>query len=203
MFYRNIGKPLFDLLLSLLALILVSPVFVFSIILLVIVNRGKVFFIQERTGREGKNFKVLKFKTMNDNCDAEGFLLPDNERITPLGKFIRQLSIDEIPQLFNVIIGNMSFVGPRPLIKEKHTLYNSFEFNRYQVRPGITGWAQVNGRNAISGKKKFEFDNWYVQHLSLKLDLKILLLTLVRVLRMEGINAGNQVTNKDSAESHY
>ncbi len=163
-------------------------------LLLLIANNGKPFFLQQRPGKNEKIFTVIKFKTMNDKKDENGNLLPDEERLTTIGKFIRKTSLDEIPQLLNVIKGDMSLVGPRPLLVEYLPLYNEFEKRRHEVKPGITGWAQVNGRNAISWQQKFEYDVWYVDHLSFGLDMKILFMTFVKVFKSEGINAAGSAT---------
>ena len=192
--YRKIFKQLFDIVLALIALILLFPVFIFIIFLLSIANKGKPFFIQSRPGRNGKIFKIVKFKTMNDKIDSNGNLLPDIDRLTKTGNFVRKTSLDEIPQLFNVIIGDMSLIGPRPLLANYLHLYNDFQNRRHEVKPGITGWAQVNGRNAISWDKKFELDVWYVDNISFWLDLKILFLTVKKVIISEGISAEDAAT---------
>ena len=185
--YRKIFKQLFDIVLALIALILLFPVFIFIIFLLSIENKGKPFFIQSRPGRNGKIFKIVKFKTMNDKMDSNGNLLPDIDRLTKIGNFVRKTSLDEIPQLFNVIKGDMSLIGPRPLLANYLHLYNDFQKRRHEVKPGITGWAQVNGRNAISWDKKFELDIWYVDNVSLFLDLKIIFLTIKKVLSSKDV----------------
>ena len=174
--------------------LLLSPFFIITSILLFIANRGSVFFFQRRPGKNEQIFKVIKFKTMNDRKDSEGNLLPDAERLTAIGKFVRKTSLDEIPQLLNVIKGDMSLVGPRPLLVEYLDLYDPFQRQRHDVRPGITGWAQVNGRNAISWSQKFDYDIWYVKHQSFAIDLKILWLTIARVFKSEGINQAGHVT---------
>ena len=164
-------------------------------IILCFANNGKcLFFLQERPGRHGKIFKVIKFKTMTDERDAEGNLLPDDKRLTKVGKFVRSTSIDELPQLINVLKGDMSFIGPRPLLPQYLPLYNKEQARRHEVRPGITGWAQVNGRNAISWTRKFELDVWYVDHCSFLLDLKIIVLTIKKVFVREGISSDTSVT---------
>ena len=185
--YRKIFKQLFDIVLALIALILLFPVFIFIIFLLSIENKGKPFFIQSRPGRNGKIFKIVKFKTMNDKMDSNGNLLPDIDRLTKIGNFVRKTSLDEIPQLFNVIKGDMSLIGPRPLLANYLHLYNDFQKRRHEVKPGITGWAQVNGRNAISWDKKFELDIWYVDNVSLFLDMKIIFLTIKKVLSSKDV----------------
>lgn len=192
--YKNTVKPILDFSSALTALVLLSPVFVLVTVFLSVANQGKPFFLQMRPGKDGRIFRIVKFKTMNDKKDASGSLLPDAERLTPIGAFIRKTSLDEIPQLFNVLKGDMSIVGPRPLLTGYLHLYSDFQNQRHKVRPGITGWAQVNGRNAISWDKKFEYDVWYVNHISFILDLKILLKTMRKVLKSEGITAENAAT---------
>ena len=162
--------------------------------MLFITNRGNVWFRQDRPGKDGKIFTVLKFKTMTDQCDPQGNLLPDKVRLTALGKFIRKTSFDELPQLFNVLWGDMSFVGPRPLLVEYLPLYNKEQQRRHQVTPGITGWAQVNGRNTVSWPQKFALDVWYVDHISFGLDIKILFLTVMKVFKAEGISSATSET---------
>ena len=158
-------------------------------------NKGAgVFFMQQRPGKKGKIFKVIKFKTMTDECDVNGDLLPDEKRLTNVGKFLRSTSMDELPQLINVLKGDMALIGPRPLLPQYLPLYNKEQARRHEVRPGITGWAQVNGRNAISWTKKFELDVWYVDHCSFLLDLKIILLTIKKVFVREGISSDTSVT---------
>ena len=192
--YRNYFKTFLDKLLSLLGIVLLSPVFIVVFVALFFNNKGKVFFVQNRPGKNGKIFKIIKFKTMNDKKDAQGNLLSDADRLSVFGKIVRKTSLDEIPQLFNVLIGNMSLIGPRPLLPEYLPLYNSFQNKRHLVKPGITGWAQVNGRNAITWQKKFELDVWYVNHLSFWLDIKIIFLTIKKVFVSEGINAEGEAT---------
>jgi undecaprenyl phosphate N,N'-diacetylbacillosamine 1-phosphate transferase len=192
--YSNVIKPFFDFLFAGLILLLAFPIVFIPCILLAFANRGKIFFIQPRPGLHGKIFHVIKFKTMNDEKDQKGNLLPDDIRLTHIGKFIRATSLDEIPQLLNVLKGDMSFVGPRPLLVEYLSLYNAQQSKRHQVKPGITGWAQVNGRNAISWQKKFEFDVWYVKNQSFLLDLKILFLTIFKVFKAEGISSESTLT---------
>ncbi len=192
--YQSFIKYLLDFLVALLGLIIISPIFILITICLFIANSGKPFFLQSRPGKNGKIFKVVKFKTMNDKKDAAGHLLSDAERLTAAGKFVRKTSLDEIPQLINVLKGDMSLVGPRPLLPEYLPLYNAQQARRHEVRPGITGWAQVHGRNAISWKQKFEYDVWYVDHISFLLDLKILWMTAIKVFKSEGINASESVT---------
>ncbi|MFQ3238383.1 MAG: lipopolysaccharide/colanic/teichoic acid biosynthesis glycosyltransferase [Olleya marilimosa] len=192
--YKNVFKPFFDFIVSLLCLIIFSPIFIIILVILSYFNNGKPFFYQIRPGKRGKLFKVIKFKTMNDKKDDQGNLLSDEKRLTNLGKFVRKTSLDELPQLINVLKGDMSLIGPRPLLPEYLTLYNPIQSKRHDVKPGITGWAQVNGRNAISWEKKFELDVWYVEHLSFKLDAKILFKTILKVIKSEGINTANQAT---------
>jgi lipopolysaccharide/colanic/teichoic acid biosynthesis glycosyltransferase len=192
--YKYFFKRAIDFPAALSGLILLSPLFAIIILLLSIVNKGHPFFTQDRPGKKGKIFKVIKFKTMNDKKDSNGNLLPDFERLTGFGRIIRQTSLDEIPQLLNVLKGDMSLVGPRPLLIEYLPLYDATQIRRHDVRPGITGWAQVNGRNAISWSEKFQLDVWYVDHLSFALDMRILWKTVVKVFRSEGINAGGTVT---------
>lgn len=179
---------------ALVGLLILSPLFLIVILLLLIANNGRPFFLQKRPGKNGKIFKVIKFKTMNDKKDLKGNLLPDADRLTGVGKFIRKTSLDEIPQLLNVIKGDMSLVGPRPLLVEYLPLYNKQQKRRHEVKPGITGWAQVNGRNAISWEQKFEYDVWYVDHLSFFLDVKIIWLTFKKVFKSEGINSDTAAT---------
>jgi len=192
--YKYFFKILFDITVALIAVIVLSPIFILLILLLLIFNGGNVFFFQSRPGLNGKIFKVIKFKTMNDKRDKHGELLPDADRLTPLGKFIRKTSLDEIPQLLNIIKGDMSLVGPRPLLVEYLPLYNDTQKKRHDVRPGITGWAQVNGRNAISWLQKFDYDVWYIENMSLMLDIKILFLTVGKIFKSEGINSSTSVT---------
>ncbi len=192
--YRRKIKPVLDFIFSLTILILVLPVFVLITLLLSIFSNGKPFFVQIRPGKDEKPFKLIKFKTMNDLKDAEGKLLPDAKRLNALGKFLRTTSMDELPQLFNVLKGDMSIVGPRPLLMEYLPLYNLIQRRRHEVKPGITGWAQVNGRNTISWKEKFEHDIYYVKHLSFNLDLIILLKTFEKVLNRKGVNQNEQTT---------
>lgn len=192
--YITVGKRIIDLAVALFGFILLSPVFVLAAILLFFANRGKPFFFQNRPGKKGEIFRIIKFKTMNDKKDAQGNLLSDAERMTAVGSFVRKTSIDEIPQLLNVIKGDMSLIGPRPLLVEYLPLYSKEQARRHEVRPGITGWAQVNGRNAISWSQKFAYDVWYVDHVSLSLDLKIALKTIQKVFKSEGINATGSVT---------
>jgi undecaprenyl phosphate N,N'-diacetylbacillosamine 1-phosphate transferase len=194
--YKNFFKPTLDFLVALIGLLVLSPIFLFVMIALTIANNGKPFFFQERPGKDEKIFKVIKFKTMTDERDASGKLLPDAERLTKAGRFVRSTSLDEIPQLINVIKGDMSLIGPRPLRTYYLPLYNKTQKRRHEVRPGITGWAQVNGRNAISWTKKFELDVYYVDNVSSLLDLKIILLTIKKVFIREGITKEGSVTTE-------
>ena len=195
--YKNIIKPIFDFLLAIIGILLFSPLFLILTIILYFANGGQPFFFQLRPGKEGKLFRIIKFKTMNDKRDAGGNLFSDAERLTKIGKFIRKTSLDEIPQLLNVIKGEMSLVGPRPLLPSYLELYNDFQRRRNEVKPGITGWAQINGRNHISWEKKFEYDVWYVDHVSFWLDFKILIITILKVLKSEGINEEGQATSEE------
>ena len=192
--YRLVFKSLIDLSLSFIVLIVLFPVLFVVTVLLFISNFGKPFFFQLRPGKNERIFKIIKFKTMNDRKDKNGILLPDAQRLTKLGEFVRKTSVDELPQLFNVLKGDMSIIGPRPLLPEYLSLYNGTQRRRHEVKPGITGWAQVNGRNAISWQQKFDYDVWYVDHLSFLLDLKIIYLTVKKVFRREGITSEDSVS---------
>jgi len=192
--YTRFSKPFFDKLSALLVLVLVSPILFIVIVILAISNKGNIWFTQTRPGKNGKLFNVIKFKTMTDEKDSNGVLLSDEKRLTGIGKFIRRTSLDELPQLVNVLIGDMSIVGPRPLLVEYSPLYNSRQQRRHEVKPGITGWAQVNGRNTVAWKERFELDVWYVEHISFWVDVKILLQTVNKVFRAEGINSANAAT---------
>jgi len=192
--YQSHLKRLFDFTVALVGLLLLSPLFILVTIGFFFANYGKPFFIQRRPGKNGKIFTIIKFKTMNDKRDAAGNLLSDAERLTAIGSFVRKTSLDEIPQLFNVLKGDMSIVGPRPLLPEYLPLYNEVQKRRHEVKPGITGWAQVNGRNAISWPQKFEFDVWYVDNVSFVIDFKIVFLTIKKVFKREGITADNSVS---------
>lgn len=187
--YSNCIKRILDFCIALLALSVLWPILLVITMFLHFANKGAgAFFTQERPGKDAKIFKVIKYKTMTDERDADGKLLPDAQRLTRIGKIVRSLSIDELPQLFNVLKGDMSFVGPRPLLVKYLPLYSKEQMRRHNVRPGITGWAQVNGRNAITHTKKFEYDVWYVDNISFMLDLKILFLTIKKVFVREGIS---------------
>jgi len=195
--YKKYLKRWLELIISICILIILSPIFLVLTFCLFIANSGKPFFLQSRPGFEGKIFKVIKFKTMTDKLDENGKLLPDSDRMTKLGVFIRKTSLDEIPQLINVIKGDMSLIGPRPLLVQYLARYNSFQFRRHEVKPGITGWAQVNGRNAISWESKFHLDVWYVDNLSFQLDIKIFLMTIKKVLRSDGITQEGHVSSQE------
>lgn len=192
--YKSFFKRIIDFLVAFFGLLLLSPLFLVVTIGLYFANQGKPFFFQLRPGKNGRLFNIIKFKTMNDKKDAEGVLLSDGERLTKIGVFVRKTSLDEIPQLLNVITGDMSLIGPRPLLPEYLPLYNEIQKRRHEVRPGITGWAQVNGRNAIDWRLKFDYDVWYINHLSLLLDLKIFFLTIKKVFFSEGISQEGQET---------
>jgi undecaprenyl phosphate N,N'-diacetylbacillosamine 1-phosphate transferase len=192
--YASLVKPFIDFIVALIGFVILSPLFLLITLLLFIANAGKPFFTQQRPGKDGKIFKIIKFKTMNDKKDEAGQLLSDAKRLTGIGKFVRKTSLDEIPQLLNVIKGDMSIVGPRPLLTHYLHLYSDFQNRRHEVKPGITGWAQVNGRNAISWDKKFELDVWYVDHISFILDVKILFKTVLKVIKSDGINAADAAT---------
>ncbi|MBT2163209.1 sugar transferase [Zobellia barbeyronii] len=192
--YKLFLKRLFDFFVALIGLIVAGPLILLVIVFLAVSNKGDVFFVQKRPGKNEDIFQILKFKTMNDKKDEHGNLLSDEKRLTPVGKFIRKTSLDELPQLLNVLKGEMSLIGPRPLLVSYLPLYNNTQKKRHLVRPGITGWAQVNGRNAIAWDKKFEYDVWYVENLSFWLDLKIILLTVQKVLKSDGISSDSSAT---------
>ena len=185
--YKSLFKRLLDLVLATLGIILLSPIFIIVALVLCFKLSGSPFFFQPRPGKNEKVFKIVKFKSMNDNKDASGQLLPANQRLTATGKFIRKYSLDEIPQLLNVIKGDMSLIGPRPLLVHYLPLYNETQKHRHDIRPGISGWAQVNGRNSISWEKKFEFDIWYVNNFTFFLDIRIIALTFYKVIKNDGI----------------
>ncbi len=192
--YKNLHKNLIDFTISGIALLLLFPFFIGIALLITITTRAAPFFYQKRPGKNEKIFTILKFKTMNDKRDHEGNLLPDSKRLTGIGKIIRKTSLDEIPQLLNVLKGEMSIVGPRPLLPEYLPLYNEFQKQRHQVKPGITGWAQVNGRNAISWEDKFDLDIYYVDNISFFLDLKIIVKTIKKVFLGSDINKNGEAT---------
>ena len=192
--YKTIIKPLFDILAACIGFVLLFPFFAITWFILMFKNNGKAFFYQKRPGKNERIFKIIKFKTMNDKTDSHGELLPAQQRLTKTGIFIRKYSLDEIPQLFNVIKGDMSLIGPRPLLIQYLPIYNEEQKKRHLIKPGITGWAQVNGRNAISWEQKFGYDVWYVNNMSLLLDIKILFLTIYKVFKKDGIySADNDI----------
>lgn len=193
--YKYCLKRVIDFCIALLAIVIISPLLVVIALWLYFANKSAgAFFIQERPGKGGKLFKVIKFKTMTDERDADGNLLPDEQRLTKVGRFVRSTSLDELPQLINVLKGDMALIGPRPLLPQYLSLYSKEQTRRHEVRPGITGWAQCHGRNTISWNKKFELDVWYVDHCSFLLDLKIILLTIKKVLVREGISSETSAT---------
>ncbi|KAA2224364.1 sugar transferase [Chryseobacterium sediminis] len=192
--YKNYLKRIFDFVVALIGITILLPIFLIVMVGLFLSNNGKPFFFQQRPGKNGRIFKIIKFKTMNDKKDSTGNLLSDAERLTALGAFVRKTSLDEIPQLLNVLKGDMSLIGPRPLLVQYLPLYNENQARRHEVRPGITGWAQVNGRNAISWNQKFDYDVWYVENISLSLDVKIFFLTAKKVFIREGISQEGQAT---------
>ena len=195
--YKQFIKPLGDFIIALFLLIILSPIIILTAILLLIVNNGKVFFFQQRPGLNSKPFKIVKFKTMRDAFDENGAPLPDEVRLTKVGNIVRSASLDELLQLVNVIKGDMSLVGPRPLLMQYLSRYNSEQAKRHNVKPGITGWAQVNGRNAISWNQKFIYDVEYVDKQSFFLDLKILWMTFINVIQRKGISADGHVTMEE------
>ena len=192
--YPDFFKRVIDFLVAFVIIILLLPVLLMVAVILWMNNGGSIFFMQQRPGKNEKLFRVIKFKTMNDKRDQQGNLLPDRERLTAAGKFIRSTSVDELPQLINVLKGDMSLIGPRPLLPKYLPLYSEEQKKRHHVRPGITGWAQVNGRNAISWAQKFEYDVWYVNNLSFLVDLKIAWLTIKKIVIREGINSDGSTT---------
>lgn len=193
--YKNFFKRILDFIISLLALICFSPILLVVTIWLHFANKGAgAFFLQERPGKDAKFFKIIKFKTMTDERDADGNLLPDAQRLTKVGKFVRSTSIDELPQLINVLKGDMALIGPRPLLVQYLPLYSKEQARRHEVRPGITGWAQCHGRNAISWTEKFKLDVWYVDHVSLKTDINIIFTTIKKVIKRDGISQEGNAT---------
>lgn len=193
--YKHFFKRFFDFWISLIALICISPILLLVTIWLHFANKGAgAFFFQERPGKDEKIFKVIKFKTMTDESDADGNLLPDEQRLTKVGKFVRSTSIDELPQLFNVLKGDMALIGPRPLLVKYLPLYSAEQARRHEVRPGISGWAQCHGRNAISWTEKFKLDVWYVDNVSLWTDIKVIGITVLKVLKRADINEAGQAT---------
>ncbi|WP_029906716.1 sugar transferase [Prevotella sp. 10(H)] len=192
--YRKYFKRVFDIMGAVLGLVVTFPILFVMGILLAIANNGSPFFYQYRPGKNGKIFRIIKFKTMHDKRNGNGELLPDSERMHRIGKFLRSTSIDELPQMINVLLGHMSFIGPRPLLTDYLPLYTAEQARRHNVRPGITGWAQVNGRNTISWAQKFEYDVWYVDNMSLKFDMKILWMTIQKIVIRDGVNANENIT---------
>jgi len=192
--YSNLVKPFLDWISALMAIVLLLPLFILVWCVLAIANSGKAFFIQPRPGRNEKVFYLIKFKTMNEKRDSGGNLLDDDKRLTKVGRFVRKTSLDELPQLVNILKGEMSFVGPRPLLVDYLSYYSNEERDRHLVKPGITGWAQVNGRNLLSWDEKFKYDLWYVKNQSLWLDLKVLFKTVIKVFKREGISAQGHAT---------
>ena len=196
--YKSFFKRFFDFWISLIALVCISPILLVVTIWLHFANKGAgAFFFQERPGKDAEIFKVIKFKTMTDERDAEGNLLPDEDRLTKVGRFVRSTSIDELPQLVNVLKGDMALIGPRPLLVQYLSLYSPEQARRHEVRPGISGWAQCHGRNKISWAEKFKLDVWYVDHLSLMTDLKVIFITIKKVLFREDINSDYDATMED------
>ena len=193
--YKTVFKPFLDFLISLIILIAISPLFLIITVVLIFYYKGNPFFTQERPGKNEKIFKIIKFKTMNDNRGSNGNLLSDSERLNSIGYYLRKYSLDELPQLINVLKRDMSLIGPRPLLVEYLAFYDEIQKCRHNVRPGITGWAQVNGRNAISWEKKFDYDIFYVINLSIMLDIKIIKLTISKVIKNEGINQSGKVND--------
>ena len=192
--YRNFVKRILDIIISGIALLCFCPIILVLIAILMIANRYSAFFVQERPGKDGKIFKLVKFKTMTDKTDSDGNLLPDDKRLTKIGTIIRSTSLDELPQLWNVLKGDMSLIGPRPLLIQYLPLYSPKQARRHEVCPGITGWAQVNGRNSITWKQKFEHDVWYVDNISFILDMRIIYLTIKNVIKRDGINSATCAT---------
>ena len=197
MIYQRFFKPVLDITLAAFLFLVLSPLFFIISLLLVFVNHSSPFFLQIRPGQYGKPFRIIKFKTMNDNRDKEGKLLPDTKRLTKIGLLLRKTSLDEMPQLLNILKGDLSMVGPRPLLMKYLPHYNEEQSQRHKVKPGLTGWAQVNGRNRITWEKKFEYDIYYVKNQSFLLDVKIFFLTLKKVFIQEGINAGAESTMEE------
>ncbi|AOW17234.1 lipid carrier--UDP-N-acetylgalactosaminyltransferase [Polaribacter vadi] len=192
--YKFFFKRFFDLIIGVIGLILFFPFFVIVLVALSVSNKGTPFFYQKRPGLHGEIFKIIKFKTMNDKKDKHGHLLPDDQRLTKMGQFVRKTSLDELPQILNLLKGDMTIIGPRPLLPEYLPLYSERQKKRHLVKPGISGWAQINGRNAISWEQKFEYDVWYVENFSFLLDAKIFLMTFFKVFKSEGVSTDNQAT---------
>jgi lipopolysaccharide/colanic/teichoic acid biosynthesis glycosyltransferase len=194
MLYPKYIKRIIDFVLSFVLIIAISPIILIVALILFVVNRGKIFFIQKRPGKNGKIFSIIKFMTMNERKDKDGLLLPDIDRLTRVGNFVRKTSLDELPQLFNVLLGDLSLVGPRPLLTEYLPLYNEVQKRRHEVKPGMTGWAQINGRNSISWNEKFRLDIWYVDNISFLLDMKIMTLTVLKIFKSEDVNSSKTIT---------
>tara|TARA_R110001606_G_scaffold152476_1_gene293194 strand:- start:5003 stop:5608 length:606 start_codon:yes stop_codon:yes gene_type:complete len=194
--YKIFFKRFFDIIIGLIGLVVFSPFFIFVLFALIFSNKGTPFFYQKRPGLHAKIFKIIKFKTMNDKKDEHGHLLPDAKRLTKVGQFVRKTSLDELPQILNLLKGDMTIIGPRPLLPEYLPLYSERQKKRHLVKPGISGWAQINGRNAISWEQKFEYDVWYVENLSFRLDAKIFFKTFLKVFKSEGVSTDNQATTK-------
>ncbi|MEG1616790.1 MAG: sugar transferase [Bacteroidales bacterium] len=192
--YALITKPILSYLFSLIALIILSPLFLFLIIFLGIAYKGNPFFMQVRIGKRGKPFHIIKFRSMSNACDKTGHLLPDEQRLTRLGIIIRSFSLDELPQLINVLKGDMALIGPRPLLPSYLPLYNERQARRHEIKPGLTGWAQVSGRNLLTWEQKFELDVWYIDHCSIRIDAKIFIMTVKKILDREGISSQNSAT---------
>ncbi len=192
--YKSFFKRVIDIMMALSILFVLSPVFLVVYILLAIANNGKAFFVQKRPGKNEKVFEIIKFKSMNDKKDSNGTLLPDAERITKVGAFVRKTSLDEIPQLLNVLKGDMSMIGPRPLLTSYLKLYSEEQKRRHDIKPGVTGWAQINGRNTISWQKKFEYDVWYVDNCSFLLDVKIFWMTFLKVVKRDDVSSSTHAT---------
>lgn len=194
--YKHFFKRFLDFFVAFIGFVILLPMFILVTIGLYFANQGKPFFFQKRPGKDEKIFRIIKFKTMNDKKDSQGNLLSDAERLTKIGVFVRKTSLDEIPQLINVLKGEMSLIGPRPLLPEYLPLYNDFQKQRHTLKPGITGWAQINGRNAITWEEKFNLDVYYVRNISFRLDSKIVFLTILKVFKSEGINSNNVATTE-------
>lgn len=192
--YANFFKPLIDFVCALLVFVITLPILIITAVILGVVNGGNPFFLQNRGGKGGTVFRIIKFKTMNDKRDAQGNLLPDHIRLTWAGRIVRKLSLDELPQLINIMKGDMSLIGPRPLVAQYLTIYNDTQKRRHEVRPGITGWAQVNGRNTISWTQKFQYDVWYVDNISFPLDIKIVLMTIKKLVKPTDVNQSDTTT---------
>lgn len=192
--YQKKVKPLLDFVLSLIGIIFITPVLIFITTIVAIKSQGNPFFIQPRIGKHKKVFHIIKFRTMNNKTNAQGKPLPDIMRLTTIGKFLRNTSLDELPQLINVLLGDMSLVGPRPLLTDYVHVYNEFQDRRHEVKPGITGWVQVNGRNSLSWDERFKMDVWYVENMSFYTDFKIILKTIQKVIKRDGINAADTAT---------